>query len=139
MPEGEGDALRVLERADRAYHDVAQYHLHEFEAATDGGHVGPIVFSNETARSQLVEHGSVISFRASDRTTGKTWWRESRTGPKKGDVWVTKLRPVDASNPEWFEICAEMSGFESAAAWRDAISDIHGGEPTGFLYYVRER
>jgi len=24
------DALAVIERADRAYHDVAQLHLHEF-------------------------------------------------------------------------------------------------------------
>mgnify|MGYP006448465105 CR=1 FL=1 len=29
--------MRVVERADRAYHDVAQLHLHEFEPAADGG------------------------------------------------------------------------------------------------------
>lgn len=139
MTDGEGDALRVLERADDAYHDVAQYHLHEFAAETDGGQVGPIVFSNETARSQLVEHGFVVTFRTSDRTTGETWWRESRTGPKRGDVEVSKLRAVDANNPEWFEGYERYSGFEDAAAWRDAISSIHGELPEGFLYGVRKR
>lgn len=34
------DPLTILKRADRAYHDVAQLHLHEFELATDGGERG---------------------------------------------------------------------------------------------------
>jgi hypothetical protein len=52
---------------------------------------GPIVFSDETAREQLLEHGEVVTFRASRRTTGSTWFRDTRTGPKKGDVFVGEI------------------------------------------------
>lgn len=34
------DYLTICARADRAYHDVAQLHLHEYAAATDGGQDG---------------------------------------------------------------------------------------------------
>ena len=34
--DGDSDPFHILERADRAYHDVAQLHFHEF-ATTDGG------------------------------------------------------------------------------------------------------
>jgi len=60
---------------------------------------GPIIFANETARGQLEEEGEVVTFRRSERTTGKTWYRYSRTGPKQGDVLVEKLRVVDPRNP----------------------------------------
>ena len=29
--------LRMMERADRHYHDVAQFHLTDYTATTDGG------------------------------------------------------------------------------------------------------
>ena len=31
------DYLTIYARADRAYHDVAQLHLHEYTATADGG------------------------------------------------------------------------------------------------------
>jgi len=31
------DYMDLMKRADSAYHDVAQTHLHEYEPATDGG------------------------------------------------------------------------------------------------------
>jgi len=97
--------------------------------------VGPIIFGHPTARGQLVEHGEVVTFRTSERTTGSTWWRESRTGPKQGDVQVELIGPADAVEDDLAEY-AELSGFESWQAWRDAIVDVHGGETSGYLYWA---
>lgn len=105
--------------------------------ATSVGHVGPIVFSNPKARNQLVEHGEVVTFRAGERTTGETWWRESRTGKKKGDCTVEELdecTPYDeALRPHW-----SKSGFDSVMDWQEAIEEYHGGLPEGHLYRVTE-
>lgn len=40
-------------------------------------HVGPIIFSDPTARNLLLDHGEVVTFRTSRRTVDETWWRES--------------------------------------------------------------
>lgn len=105
------------------------------ESASSTNHVGPIVFSNPIARQQLVEHGEVVTFRAGERTTGETWWRESRTGEKEGDCTVEEVAectPYDeALRPHW-----ELSGFDSVMAWQEAIEDYHGGLPDGHLYRV---
>lgn len=102
---------------------------------SDSTHVGPIVFSNPKARAQLIEEGEVITFRAGDRTTGKTWWRESRTGKKEGDCTVEEIEactPYDESlRPHW-----EKSGFDSVMDWQEAINDYHGKLPEGHLYRV---
>jgi hypothetical protein len=100
-------------------------------------HVGPIVFSNKTARRQLQQFGEVVTFRPSERTTGETWWRKSRTGPKMGDCTVEKLRAVDPRNPHELTPSQHLSGFDSVSDWIDAIEALHGEIPDiGVLYRV---
>lgn len=105
----------------------------------ENSHVGPIIFANETARGQLEEDGEVVSFRTSDRTTGYTWWRESRTGPKRGDVHVEcVVEDVDVRDLADY---VELSGFDSVEDWQAAIRDVHGesARTGGYLYRVTER
>lgn len=104
---------------------------------TDSQHVGPIIFADETARTQLLEHGDVVTFRASQRTTGDTWWRTSRTGPKEGDCHVAELGPANPAVPcDRMEQHAHLSGFDSLEAWVDAIDDLNGSVSEGWLYRV---
>lgn len=105
---------------------------------SDTNHVGPIVFSNDTAREQLLGHGKVITFRPSDRTTGSTWWRKSRTGEKMGDChvlcWESDIDPTNESKLVKYQ---PYSGFESVSDWQRAISGLHGEMPSsGNLYLV---
>jgi hypothetical protein len=97
---------------------------------------GPIIFSDETARSQLVNHGEVVTFRKSERTTGSTWWRETRNGEKQGDVTVELETHVDPNEKEELAPYADLSGFGSVAAWQDAIERLNGGDmpERGYLY-----
>ena len=64
---------------------------------SESNHVGPNVFADETARGQLVEHGEVVTFRASERTTGDTWWRTSRNRAEGRRLYSRTYRP---SRPE---------------------------------------
>lgn len=99
---------------------------------------GPIVFSNPVAREQLEEEGEVVTFRSSERTTGETWYRSSRTGPKLGDVVVELERTVPEWGVAWLsDKTIQLSGFGSAAEWEAAIAELHG-EPgqAGYLYHV---
>lgn len=99
------------------------------------GHVGPIIFSVPEARHQLEEHGEVYTFRSSERTTGETWWRESRTGPKRGDVLVEQIEAVDPSNPFDLTPYEHKSGFDGVPEWMGTIERLHGGfPPHGFIY-----
>lgn len=100
-------------------------------------HVGPILFANRTARSQLLHEGEVVSFRAQDRTTGETWWRKSRTGEKMGDVVVEKITGEIKPAEEVLEEYYEDSGFQSTDNWVQAIEEENGGAPLkGYLYRV---
>jgi hypothetical protein len=99
--------------------------------------VGPIIFANEHARKKLVETGYVITFRATERTTGQTWWRASRTGEKRGDCEVAEFAHVDPSD-EMIDELAEAAGFAHGDAWRAAIRDHHGDPDSGILYEVVE-
>lgn len=107
---------------------------------SDTTHVGPIVFSHPVARGQLKEHGEVVTFRKSDRTTGETWWRESRTGEKQGDVHVQKITPADPRRDNLLEPHQPFSGFDSVREWQEAIAGMGGpGLPNeGYLYRVTE-
>lgn len=96
---------------------------------------GPIIFADETARRQLLDCGRVVTFRSSRRTTGSTWFRYSRTGPKQGDVLVEEIGPVRVERDE-LESYANLSGFESVDDWIDAIHDLNGDVETGFVYHV---
>lgn len=108
--------------------------------ATQDGQVGPIIFANQTARKQLVEHGEVVTFRKSRRTTGQTWWRKSRLGTKEGDVTVSELGKVDPADPDDLEPYRPRSGFSSIQSWQQAIGSLNDELPTeGWLYRVRLR
>lgn len=108
----------------------------------DGGtsQTGPIIFADETARTQLLEEGEVVTFRTSERTTGETWWRKSRTGEKEGDVTV-ELRagyvPVSPHSSRLIEY-RHLSGFDTVDEWVDAIYELNGDVERGLLYRVTE-
>lgn len=100
-------------------------------------HTGPIIFSNSTARNHFVENGEVLTARTSHRTTGDTWWRKSRTGPKQGDCHVEELIAIPAPLADDLrELEHEKSGFKNWLAWWDAIVELNGGEkPTAIWVY----
>lgn len=103
---------------------------------SESNHVGPIVFADEIARAQLTEHGEVVTFRASERTTGDTWWRESRTGPKEGDCRVVHIGPADPTDADALESYRELSGFATVGDWQNAIQELNGTMGDGHLYRV---
>lgn len=104
------------------------------------GTVGPIIFADGTARSQLLEDQEVVTFRKSSRTTGDTWWRQSRLGPKEGDVEVEEIGQVSPLDRDQLEEYRELSGFETVEAWQQAIRELNGSLPSsGFLYRVTHR
>lgn len=105
--------------------------------ADSSGRTGPIIFSDPTARKQLVEEGVVYTFRADQRTTGLTHWRRERTGGKQSDVRVEEVDDDIEPGTGVLSLFAEQSGFESDAHWRAAIRDLHGELPeSGVLYRV---
>lgn len=107
---------------------------------TSTGTVGPIIFADEIARSQLREHGRVVTFRKSSRTTGETWWRKSRFGTKEGDVTVAEIGVVDPAEASELESYQTLSGFASVPEWQQAIATLNGGLPDrGRLYRVETR
>ena len=99
--------------------------------------VGPIIFSHETAREQLLEEGEVITFRKSQRTTGDTHARWERTGKKKADVHVEAISKV-TPHTDSLDPFRGRSGFETVADWQQAIINLNGGElpEAGWLYRV---
>ncbi|EMA09981.1 hypothetical protein [Haloarcula marismortui] len=108
--------------------------------SSPGGTVGPIIFSDDTARSQLREHGEVVTFRKSARTTGETWWRKSRLGTKEGDVTVEEIGVVDPTEVSALAPYQPLSGFASVEAWQQAIAALNGSLPKqGRLYRVETR
>lgn len=105
-----------------------------------GSQVGPIIFGNPTARKQLLDNGEVYTFRTSDRTTGDTWARASRTGEKLVDVTVEQVASIDDPSPDSLrEEWAIRSGFGTPEQWWDAIKDVHGPPETGYVYHVETR
>lgn len=101
------------------------------------GTVGPIIFSNRIARDQLLRESEVVTFRKSTRTTGDTWWRESRLGPKEGDVEVTEIGKINPIETDKLAQYRELSGFETVKEWQQAIRSLNGSLPkSGFLYHV---
>jgi len=86
------------------------------------GSVGPIIFGNDTARQQFLEEGEVVTFPASRRTTGETWWRETRTGPKQGDVIVEEIEGPVTPTTNVLSDYADRSGFATAGS-RDILQE----------------
>lgn len=102
------------------------------------GPVGPIIFANRTARSQLLNKGEVVTYRSSRRTTGETWWRKSRTGKKMGDAVVEEIGECNPARLIELYDYRHLSGFGSASEWQDAIIELHDGDlpHSGYLYRV---
>jgi hypothetical protein len=113
------------------------------DGGTDGkteAMVGPLIVSHPVARQQLADEGKLTTFRVDDRTTGKTWWRESRTGPKRGDIYLSRLCECDAETDDHLlREFLHKSGFDSIDEWREAISELNGGLPSGYIYGAIER
>lgn len=101
-------------------------------------HVGPVIFAEERPRNQLVERGRVYTVRGRERTTGDTWWRESRTGRKRGDCHIEFVEWFDALELENFEQFVDESGFASARQWQDAGYRQHGSLGILPLYLVTD-
>jgi hypothetical protein len=104
----------------------------------ESNHVGPVQLSHGTARGHFLRNGQVVSFRTSDRTTGETWWHETRGDTKEGDVVVEKLCEAEAWHGD-FQLFRWLnhSGFESVEQWVDAIHEMHGEVSEGYLYRIR--
>lgn len=79
----------------------------------------------------------MVTFRAEGRTTGETWWRQSRTGEKQGDVYVAEIGRVDPRLDRLLRKYVDKSGFENVGDWQTTIKNLHTGLPeSGFLYLV---
>ncbi|MFC6770303.1 hypothetical protein ACFQDD_01975 [Halorubrum pallidum] len=106
------------------------------DEASGGAHVGPIVFSDPDARRRLQQNGEVVTFRTSERTTGETWWRQTRTGEKMGNCRVEQIGPIDPANRSALREHYRDAGFESAREWENAIKELNGELVEGHLYRV---
>jgi len=84
---------------------------------------GPISFSHPEARAHLLMHREVFTLRPRGRTTGETWLRYSRTGPKRGDVVVERV--VDEPSREDLAQYADRSGLGTPERWRTAAAALH--------------
>lgn len=105
---------------------------------TGSSRVGPIIFANEYARGQLLDHGEVITFRG-DRTVGKTWWTDEYGTCKNGDCTVEQIGEV-APTTDALDGYQPLSGFPTTSDWIDAIAELHGETTeTGFIYRVTDR
>ena len=97
--------------------------------------VGPIIFSVSEAREQLESEGTVVTFRESERTTGDTWYRHSRTGGKQGEVHVEEVGEINPAYLADLRPYARQAGFKSAEDWVERIRDVNDGElRPGYLY-----
>ena len=100
---------------------------------------GKIIFSDPRTRGQLQHEGEVVTFRADRRTTGSTWWSETRLGEKEGDVLVEEITTAPPT-PDALGPYRDRSGFETVADWIDTIERLNDGLPeTGYLYRVTNR
>ena len=84
---------------------------------------GPISFSDPDARRHLLRQEEVYSLRPEDRTTGETWLRWSRTGPKVGEVRVERV--VEEVDGDALRRFSDRSGLGSAESWRTAAQVLH--------------
>ena len=95
---------------------------------------GKIIFSDPRTREQLQREGEVVTFRVDQRTTGSTWWSETRLGEKKGDVFVEEITAAPPT-PDALEPYRDRSGFETVADWIDTIERLNDNVPEeGYLY-----
>ncbi|WP_185977168.1 3'-5' exonuclease [Haloglomus irregulare] len=111
------------------------------DSRTDGsgGRVGPVIFANERARAQLEEHGHVLTFRTSDRTTGETHVRYGRTEPKQYDCEIELVEHTEERRTIYHRMAEfyHQAGFDGPSEWERAIEEFHGEVPEeGWFYRV---
>jgi len=98
-----------------------------------------ISFSVEEARDQLMNTGTVYTFRWKKRKrTGKNWANEKRGGKKIADVFIDEPRLIETVSD--LTLYVSQSGFNNVKAWLDVImrmnvpDDMYGF--IGYLYKV---
>jgi DNA-directed RNA polymerase subunit H (RpoH/RPB5) len=97
---------------------------------------GKIIFSDPRTRGQLQQEGEVVTFHEDQRTTGSTWWSETRLGEKEGDVFVEEIATVSPTL-DALESYRDRSGFDTVDDWIDTIERLNDGLPkAGYLYRV---
>lgn len=95
---------------------------------------GKITFNDATAHQQLLSEGEVATFRNRQRTTGSTWWSETRLGEKEGDVFVEEIDEMPPTAVA-LALYRDRSGFEMVEDWIAATERLNGDLPeTGHLY-----
>lgn len=100
-----------------------------------------IGFANDTAFSQLDEHGFVATFRESRRARPncETWCNRGRGKEKEFDVRVIELGET-TPNGDKITQYRPLSGFQSEDDWRNAMADLNDELPeSGWLYLVTKQ
>lgn len=102
-----------------------------------GSRVEPVVLATDAEKEQLETHGMVYWFSQSDRSTGQTQYRDTRTGTDQGAVEITRPTGVILPIASSLNVYQSFSGFSSVQSWRNAIADVHGDLSAGYIYCVR--
>ena len=93
-----------------------------------------ISFSVEEARDQLMNNGTVYTFRWNMRKrTGKNWANEKRGGKKIADVFIDEPRLIETISD--LDLYVGESGFKTRKEWLDVIMSMKLPK-YGFLGYL---
>ena len=96
-----------------------------------------ISFSVKEARDQLLNNGTVYTFRWNRRKkTGKDWANIKRGTKKICDVHIEEAGSI--TNLYQLKEYVEHSGFDHIGAWATVIMNMHkpGSEMIGWMYKV---
>ena len=97
-----------------------------------------MIFANENARTQLLKHGVVVTFRVKKHKEGKDWATDRRCGKKIANINVAYLEIVEGVIPLARNV--ELSGFLHVWDWVEAIKSFHKlNLVRGYLYKVELR
>jgi hypothetical protein len=93
-----------------------------------------MMFGHDEAFTQLRDEGTVLTARGGERSAGPVWVSRSRTGEKKFDAWREHYATVQLDADDGFtrrgtffewaaRIPLSVTGFDTVAAWEDALSE----------------
>lgn len=99
--------------------------------------VEPVVLATDAAKEQLETNGMVYWFSQSDRSTGRTQYRDTHSGADQGKVEITSPTGVILPTVSSLNVYQSFSGFSSVQSWLDAIERVHGDLSAGYIYCVR--
>lgn len=101
-----------------------------------------MIFSDDDARRQLLRTGRVLTARAERKSDRPVWVTDERGGSKICDAYRSLVARFDgggfhefarsslwASKPRY-----RLAGFDSAAAWVQAVRELQGGELPDTVY-----